>query len=142
LAPGATLELDGPYGLAFLREESARDIVCIAGGSGLAPMASILDGAASHPQASRRGAWLFYGGRGPGDVPAVGQVLRCHGVDKGLQWHPVVSVPELARDAGWAGETGFVHELLPRRLPRPLPDYEYYLAGPPPMIEAAVRLLV
>lgn len=142
LAPGAALELDGPYGLAFLREDSPRDIVCIAGGSGLAPMVSILDGAACDPEARQRGAWLFYGGRGPGDVPVVEQVLRRHGVDKGLQWHPVVSVPELAQASGWTGETGFVHELLPRKLPRPLAEYEFYLAGPPPMIEAAARLLV
>jgi toluene monooxygenase electron transfer component len=141
LTPGVVLELDGPYGLAFLREDSARDIVCIAGGSGLAPMVSILDGAASHPRASQRGAWLFYGGRGPRDVPDVEQALRRHGVDKGLHWHPIVSLPELAREAGWTGEVGFVHELLARTLPQPLSGYEYYLAGPPPMIEAAVRLL-
>lgn len=141
MTPGATLELDGPYGLAFLREESPRDVVCVAGGSGLAPMASILDGAASHPQVSQRGAWLFYGGRGPGDVPDVQQIFHCHGTDKGLKWHPIVSMPELAQEGGWAGEIGFVHEFLPRKLPQPLADYEYYLAGPPPMIEAVVRLL-
>jgi toluene monooxygenase electron transfer component len=59
-----------------------------------------------------------------------------------LHWHPAVSVPEQAAAAGWTGAVGFVHELLPRTLPQPLASYEYYLAGPPPMIEAAVRLLV
>src|SRR4030095_1010145 len=34
---GTTLELDGPYGLAYLRKDSPRDLLCIAGGSGLAP---------------------------------------------------------------------------------------------------------
>ena len=38
---GDALEIDGPYGLAWLREDSPRDIVCVAGGSGLSPMVSM-----------------------------------------------------------------------------------------------------
>ena len=142
LAPGATVELDGPFGLAYLREDSPRDIVCIAGGSGIAPMVSILDAAATHEQVRHLGAWLFYGGRGPADVPAIADLLAAHHLERGLEWHPVVSVPALAEGTDWNGEFGFVHELLPRKLPRPLPDYEYYFAGPPPMVEATIRLLV
>jgi len=142
LAPGAEVELDGPFGLAYLREDSPRDIVCIAGGSGIAPMASILDAAAAHEHVRHLGAWLFYGGRGPADVPAIADLLATHHLERGLEWHPVVSVPALAEGTDWNGEFGFVHELLPRKLPRPLPEYEYYFAGPPPMVEATIRLLV
>ena len=142
LAPGAAVELDGPFGLAYLREDSERDIVCIAGGSGIAPMVSILDAAAAHEQVRHLGAWLFYGGRGPADVPAISRVLKSHHLERGLEWHPVVSVPALAEGTDWSGEFGFVHELLPRKLPKPLPEYEFYFAGPPPMIEATIRLLV
>lgn len=142
LNTGATVEIDGPYGLAYLREDSHRDIVCIAGGSGIAPMISILDAAARHEHARHLGAWLFYGGRGPNDVPAISQLLSTHGLERQLEWHPVISVPALAEGTDWAGESGFVHELMPRKLPKPLQEYEYYFAGPPPMIEATVRLLV
>lgn len=142
LSPGASVELDGPFGLAYLREDSERDIVCIAGGSGIAPMVSILDAAAAHEQARHLGAWLFYGGRGPADVPAISKVLKSHHLERGLEWHPVISVPALAEGTDWNGEFGFVHELLPRKLPKPLPEYEFYFAGPPPMIEATIRLLV
>jgi len=142
LPPGTDVELDGPFGLAYLREDSERDIVCIAGGSGIAPMVSILDAAAEHEHVRHLGAWLFYGGRGPKDVPAISKVLKSHHIENRLEWHPVVSVPALAEGTDWNGEFGFVHELLPRKLPRPLPDYEYYFAGPPPMIEATIRLLV
>ena len=45
LSPGDEIGLDGPYGVAFLRANSPRDIVCVAGGSGLAPMLSITRGA-------------------------------------------------------------------------------------------------
>ena len=142
LPTGIEVELDGPFGLAYLREDSERDIVCIAGGSGIAPMVSILDAAAEHEHVRHLGAWLFYGGRGPKDVPAISQVLKSHHLESRLEWHPVVSVPALAEGTDWNGEFGFVHELLPRKLPRPLPEYEYYFAGPPPMIEATIRLLV
>ena len=142
LSAGANVELDGPFGLAYLRENSERDIVCIAGGSGIAPMVSILDAAAANEHVRHLGAWLFYGGRGPADVPAISEVLKSHHLERGLEWHPVISVPALAEGTDWDGEFGFVHELLPRKLPKPLPEYEFYFAGPPPMIEATIRLLV
>jgi toluene monooxygenase electron transfer component len=44
LKPGDSVEIDGPYGMAYLRENIERDILCIAGGSGLAPMISIARG--------------------------------------------------------------------------------------------------
>jgi toluene monooxygenase electron transfer component len=142
LAPGSGIELDGPYGLAYLREDSKRDIVCVAGGSGIAPMVSILDGARDSDSVRHVGAWLFYGGRGPSDVPAIDRILAAHHFERGLEWHPVISVPALAEGGNWGGEVGFVHDLLPHKLPKPLPEYEFYFAGPPPMIEATVRLLV
>ena len=139
---GSTVQLDGPYGLAYLREDVERDIVCVAGGSGIAPMVSILDAAAASHHVRHLDAWLFYGGRGPADVPAIDSLLKTHHLERALEWHPVVSVPALAEGTDWQGEFGFVHELLPKKLTRPLSEYEYYFAGPPPMIEATIRLLV
>src|SRR5450830_933944 len=68
LQVGQTIELDGPYGLAFLRTEAPRDIVCIAGGSGLAPMVSIARGAAQSGLLKTRQLHFFYGGRTPRDI--------------------------------------------------------------------------
>ncbi len=138
----AAVELDGPYGLAYLREDVARDIVCVAGGSGIAPMVSILDAAAASHHVRHLAAWLFYGGRRPADVPAIDNLLKTHHLERNLEWHPVVSVPALAEGTEWHGDFGFVHELLPKKLTKPLTEYEYYFAGPPPMIEATIRLLV
>ncbi|HUP29360.1 MAG TPA: 2Fe-2S iron-sulfur cluster binding domain-containing protein, partial [Usitatibacter sp.] len=50
VAVGSAITLDGPYGLAYLRTDSPRDIVCIAGGSGLAPVLSIARGAVAEPK--------------------------------------------------------------------------------------------
>ena len=41
LEPGAEIGLDAPFGMAHLREDIDRDVICIAGGSGLSPMISM-----------------------------------------------------------------------------------------------------
>ena len=132
------LTLDGPYGLAYLRQDNSRPIVCIGGGSGLAPLLAILRGIGAnhtrHPTPT-----LLYGGRGPSDIPDVPAMLASEGIT--LHFHPVVSMPELAITGGWSGAVGFVHDSIAQQLTLALTDYEYYLAGPPPMIEATVRFL-
>jgi len=54
LRPGDGIVLDGPYGMAWLRREAPRDILCLAGGSGLAPMISIARGAMAEPRLAGR----------------------------------------------------------------------------------------
>lgn len=139
LHPGARVRIDGPLGLAYLRDEIDRDIVCIAGGSGFAPIVSIVNGALSSQRLRERRKWVFYGGRGPADIPMFTGHFAAH---RTLELHPAISARELDAANDWRGEVCLVHELPRRRLPRELACYEYYLAGPPPMIEAVVRMLV
>lgn len=140
LQSGEELDIDGPYGIAYLRTEVHRPIVCIAGGSGLAPVLSVIRGAArAHCVNGTRPAML-YGGRTPADIPDVGRMVAEAGIE--VDFHPVISSPENGGAPAWVGDVGFVHEFIEKKLGSPLPGYEYYLAGPPPMIEAAVRLLV
>jgi toluene monooxygenase electron transfer component len=128
LAEGDEIPLDGPYGHAYFRADSPREIVCIAGGSGLAPMLGIARAALP------RTVWFFDGARTSADLCG-GELL---GEVPGLTYRPVLSLP----DSGWTGATGFVHEEVARALPAPLDQYEYYFAGPPPMIEAIQSLLM
>ena len=60
---GSEIELDGPYGIAYLRTDSPRDIICIGGGSGLAPVLSIARGAIAEPKLAGRKIHVFYGAR-------------------------------------------------------------------------------
>lgn len=133
------LDIDGPYGIAYLRTDVARPIVGIAGGSGLAPVLSVMQGAARAQCASGRPTML-YGGRTPADIPDVPGMASEAGIE--VDFHPVISSPENTPTSEWTGDVGFVHEFIEKKLAGALTDYEYYLAGPPPMIEAAVRLLV
>lgn len=36
----------------------------------------------------------------------------------------------------WRGETGYVHDLVRRTFGQSIPDYVFYLAGPPPMTQS------
>lgn len=138
LRPGESVTLDTPLGLAHWREDTAHDVICIAGGSGLAPIISIANAAAMQSSGARP-ITLFYGGRGPADLPAFDAWL--HGSAR-VRVHAAVSSAELADAAAWAGERGFVHELVARTLSGDLAAHRYYLAGPPPMIETVVRMLM
>src|SRR5262249_35271263 len=70
MAIGTIIVIEGPFSIAHLRPDRPRDIVCIAGGSGLAPMLSILRGALARPDIGQRRLHLFYGGREPADIVA------------------------------------------------------------------------
>ena len=59
LAPGDGLSLEGPYGRAYLRTPPEREMVCLAGGSGLAPILSVVRGALARPDAPA--IRLFFG---------------------------------------------------------------------------------
>lgn len=133
------VEIDGPFGVAYFRPQIARPVVGIAGGSGLAPVLSIMR-AASADVSFAQPLHVFYGGRGPADIPDIPGLLG--EAARTVSCHAAVSMPELAEQQGWRGDIGFVHELLPQKLGQPLADFEYYMAGPPAMIEAAVRMLV
>lgn len=139
LQPGAAIGLDGPYGVAYLRPEPARDIVCVAGGSGLAPMISIARGAAEAGMLASRRLYFFYGAREPRDVCGEPMLAELAGFGERIVYCPVVSVPG---EEGWTGATGFVHGHLAGALPAPLASYEFYFAGPPPMTQALQEMLM
>jgi toluene monooxygenase electron transfer component len=135
---GTDLTLDGPYGMAFLREESARDIVCIAGGSGLAPILSVVRGAVRVPGTEGRRIHVFYGVRTPRDVCGRDELAALPGFGETLHLEIVSSEP----DAHWSGPTGVVHEHARAFIGERWAQFDYYFAGPPPMVEAVQRMLI
>jgi toluene monooxygenase electron transfer component len=140
MSPGDAIGLDGPYGVAYLRTESPRPIVCVAGGSGLAPMISIARGAAEAGMLKERKLYFFYGARTPSDVCGGEMLAELDGFAENISFIPVVSLPHDNGD--WQGATGFVHDHLATTLPNELGHYEFYFAGPPPMTQALQELLM
>lgn len=134
---GDRIEIDGPYGLATLRTDADRDIVCVAGGSGLAPMLSIARGAAAAGMLGRHRLHFFYGARTPLDVCGERELDGL-----GVEFHPVVSTPASEHGHAWHGATGFVHEVACSTLADRLGSLEWYCAGPPPMTQALQTELI
>lgn len=140
LQTGDEIRLDGPYGCAYLRTDVPRNIVCVAGGSGLAPMVSIARGAHEAGLLGRRQLYFFYGARTPADVCGEDLLRALPGYGESLHYLPVVSQPDV--DGVWTGRSGYVHEALVDALPGALADYVFYFAGPPPMTQALQELLM
>ena len=129
------LRIEGPLGQFYLREDSPRPLIMVAGGTGYAPIKSILrhlferDGAPDP-----RPVQLYWGIRAlrdlyDRDAPKGWQRCQPH-----FSFTPVLSEPQPGDR--WDGRTGLVHEAV-------LADHEdlrghdVYVCGPPPMIEAA-----
>lgn len=136
LPVGAEVEVDGPYGHAWLRP-SPREVVCVAGGSGLGPMLSIARGVLAEDSARR--VHFFLGLRSEAELAAVAEIEAL--ADPRLQATVVLSAP--ADAPRWTGATGFVHTEVERALgPAGLAQFDFYFAGPPPMIDAMQDLLM
>lgn len=135
LRVGDELAFDGPYGHAYLRA-GARDVVCIAGGSGLGPMLSIARAVLS--EGGTRRVHFYLGLRAQSDLGAAQDLAEIAGPR--LLATTVLSAPDASHE--WRGATGFVHAEVERALAPPLAQYDFYFAGPPPMVEAVQELLI
>jgi toluene monooxygenase electron transfer component len=142
LRVGDPVTIDGPYGLAYLRTDSPRDIVCIAGGSGLAPVISIARGVAANPAMANIKLHLFYGGRTARDICGEDMLRALPGYGERFFFHPIISNPDPDDRHGWPGKFGFVHELALETMGMAMPSHEVYFAGPPPMAVAVQRMLM
>lgn len=137
LAVGDRVIIDGPYGHAHLKD-SPRDVLLVAGGSGLAPMVSVARGLAERADASERRLSFFYGGRRPIDMCAGQFVNELSSKLSSVELIEAISGDE---DPTWDGLRGYVHELISPESVANLLDREIYVAGPPPMTDAVVRRL-
>jgi toluene monooxygenase electron transfer component len=142
IEPGTRVRIDGPYGMAYLRTDAPRDIVCIAGGSGLAPVLSIARGMANDPSMASRKLHFFYGGRRPEDICGEDMLSELPGFGERIFYHPIISMPESQDPGYWAGKVGFVHDLALETIGKSLAEHEIYFAGPPAMAQAVQRMLM
>ena len=130
---GEIAEVEGPFGRFCLRPGAAPPVF-VAGGTGLAPILSMLRSlAATNPDDP---AVLFFGNTATGDVFFERELAELGKDFPGLRVHHCVVQP----DAGWDGEVGLVTDVLAARLDDPA-SHAYYLCGPPPMIAATRTLL-
>jgi toluene monooxygenase electron transfer component len=139
---GTTISLDGPYGLAWLRPDSPRDIVLVAGGSGLAPVLSLARGAVREPKLAQRGIHVFFGARTRRDLCGLAELEALPGFGTRITFEAVLSEPEADSTEPWNGPTGFVHERVRQFIGERWAELEYYFAGPPLMAQAMQQMLI
>lgn len=143
LPVGAGIDMDGPYGLAYLRPESPRDLILVGGGSGLAPVLSLARGAVREPALAGRKIHVFYGARTRRDLCGEAEIRALPGYGERLFFTAVLSEPQADAPAdAWTGPTGFVHEHVRQFVGERWPEFEYYFAGPPLMAQAVQQMLI
>jgi Na+-transporting NADH:ubiquinone oxidoreductase subunit F len=136
LEKGDRVKLTGPFGDFFLHEDSQREIVAIGGGSGMAPMRSIILHLAE--QGMPRKVTLFFGARSLRDLFFLDDYRDLEKRFANFRYVPALSEPR--PDDNWTGETGFITQVATKYLNRES-EKEAVLCGPPPMIDAAMRVL-
>jgi len=125
--PGDELVLTGPSGSFFLREVK-RPVLLLAGGTGLAPMLSMLAQMAEAPPA--HAVHLIYGVTNDADLVETAKLDAYVAAIPGASWIGIVASPDSA-----APRKGFVTQhMSPEALNGG--DVDVYLCGPPPMVEA------
>ena len=134
LALAETVALDGPLGDAFLRAEHPGPIVAIAGGSGLAPIKSIVE-TALH-RGMTQSIRLYFGVRHESDLYLIERFEQLAHAHANFRFVPVVAEP--AGPTRW--RTGLVGDAVLSDVAT-LANCKAYLAGPPPMVEATVAQL-
>ncbi|HET6486884.1 MAG TPA: FAD-binding oxidoreductase [Spirochaetia bacterium] len=135
LTEGRRVALNGPLGTFTLRP-SRRELLFVAGGSGYAPIRSILMDAAE--RGLPRPATLYFAARSLRDLFLLDEIRQIQRSLPALRFVPVLSRP-LPEDR-WQGERGGIAAALARLLPT-LDNHDVYLCGSPGMVDACIAAL-
>jgi xylene monooxygenase electron transfer component len=133
---GTAVTVSGPHGTFYLRESEA-PILCIAGGSGMAPIKALLEDMA-RKGISRPVTYLF-GARTQKDLYCLDEMEGIRAKANGrFRFVPVLS--EEPAESDWAGDRGLVTSFIEKQ-DLSVEQCEAYLCGPPPMIDSAIAVL-
>ena len=127
---GDPVQVRGPHGTSYLREGRSGPVLAIAGGSGLAPVKSIVDRALTLD--AGRSVSLYFGVRDERDLYLEDYFSGLVQKHDNFRFVPVLSEPagETERRTGYVTDAVKSDGIV-------LQDCSAYLAGPPPMVEAA-----
>lgn len=133
----AILRIEAPFGSFFLREDSDKPIIMVAGGTGFAPIKGIIEHMLHNN--IQRNVTLYWGARTMQDLympalPDAWAIANPH-----IKFIPVLS--DATAEDNWLGRTGYVHQAVLDDFAgvdnTGLADYEVYCCGAPGMVEVA-----
>jgi NAD(P)H-flavin reductase/hemoglobin-like flavoprotein len=132
LAVGSRLRIGAPVGTLTYQPGSGRDVLLVAGSTGLAPLKAIAEQISwlrDPPQVH-----LLFGAR------TADGLYDLAGLEKIAASRPWLTVvPAVSHETDFPGERGMVHEVLARS--GNWREHDVYASGPTPMVEATVNQL-
>lgn len=136
LEKGDGVIFTGAFGDFYLREDSSKDIIAIGGGCGMAPIRSIIHYLVK--QGMTRRFFYFFGARSRKDLFFTEELQELEKKFPNFKYIPALSEPR-PQDK-WEGEVGLITQVVEKYLGE-TKEKEAYLCGPPPMIDAALKVL-
>ncbi|MFI9557266.1 globin domain-containing protein [Nonomuraea endophytica] len=129
---GDTVMLGPPMGTMAAEEHGARDMLCVAGGTGLAPIKAIIE----HVIASGRrpNIHLLYGARTAEELYDLPDLIR---MESSFPWLRVL--PVVSDQPSWGGMRGHLPEVTQRF--HTWSEHDVFVCGPPSMVNETVRRL-
>jgi ferredoxin-NAD(P)+ reductase (naphthalene dioxygenase ferredoxin-specific) len=135
LKVGDSVRVSGPLGTAYLRTLHEGPMLCVAGGTGLAPILSILRGVIA--SGMQNPIHLYFGVRSPQDIYGLDQLQALQAAHPSLKLQIVVTTDD---DGGSKHRTGLITDAVAHDLPN-LDRWRAYVCGAPPMVEATAALI-
>ncbi len=140
LKKGDKVTISGPFG-EFFAKETDREMVYLGGGAGMAPMRSHLFDLLETKKTKRK-ITFFYGARSAKEMFYHDDFIKLEKENPNFKY--IVGLSEPMSEDNWEGPTGFIHNIA---LDSYLNDHEdpseieYYMCGPPMMIDACDKML-
>ncbi len=140
LKPGDKVTISGPYGEFFIKD-TKNEMVYIGGGAGMAPLRSHIFELLKGRHSDRKISY-WYGGRSSRELFYLEEFHELEKKHPNFKLNIALSEP-LPED-NWTGYKGFIHQVLQdeylKKHPSP-EDIEYYICGPPLMLQAVLKML-
>ncbi len=138
--PGDKVTISGPYGEFFIKP-THREMVYIGGGAGMAPLRSHIFHLFHTLKTSRKVSY-WYGGRSLRELFYTEDFREIEKKFPNFSYHIALSEPR--PEDKWDGPVGFIHQVVYdnylKNHPEP-EEIEYYLCGPPLMLQAVLKML-
>ncbi|SIP97009.1 Na+-transporting NADH:ubiquinone oxidoreductase subunit F [Alkalispirochaeta americana] len=141
LKEGDTIRLVGPFGDFAVRQSGAA-MICVAGGSGMAPFKSIFQDMIDKGTLQDREIWYFFGARSLRDLFYLEWLEELDRTCDTFHFIPALSEPQPEDD--WKGATGLITDVLDRYLKEEISSdlpKEGYLCGSPGMLDACMAVM-
>ncbi|MGD9238535.1 MAG: NADH:ubiquinone reductase (Na(+)-transporting) subunit F [Desulfobacterales bacterium] len=140
LKPGDRLSLSGPYGDFFVKN-TRREMCFIGGGAGMAPLRAHIFHNLLTKKTDRK-ITFWYGARSKSEIFYDEEFKELEKNFDNFSYHVALSDPQPEDD--WDGLVGFIHQVTYDQYLENHPDpdeIEYYICGPPMMLEAVQKML-